>query len=94
MARKTPADFLPPPSHPLQARNPEQPQDELEGVDVEATEGQAGAAGGAFGLEHRHLVVDPAGPQGRERHHAYTHALNSVPLECVARRISCSAVNS
>jgi len=42
----------------------------LEGVGAEAAEGQVGAAGGAVGLSHRHLVVDAAGPHGREWHHA------------------------
>ena len=47
-----------PNSHPLQARNPQQPQAELEGVGAEVAEGLARAAGGTADLEHGHLVVE------------------------------------
>ena len=78
------------PSHPLQARNPQQTQPQLEGVGAEAAEGQAGAAGGAGGLGQRQLVVDAAGAQGRERHHGLYPRLQQWPSECMARR-SCVA---
>ena len=42
IAKKTQAEFFSPTlphSHPLQARNPQQPQPQLEGVGAEAAEG-------------------------------------------------------
>jgi hypothetical protein len=70
--------MYPPTSHPLQARNPQQPQAEFEGVGAEAAEGQAG--GGTGGLGHGHLVVEAAGPQGRERHHGLFPRPQQWPL--------------
>ena len=57
----------PPCAQPLQAWNPQQARAELEGVGAGSAGGEGGAAGGAVGLGRRHLVVEAAGAQGRER---------------------------
>ena len=76
----TPNTHAPSRSHPLQARNRQQPQAELEGAGAGAAEGLAGAAGGAGGLGRRHLVVEAAGAQGRERHRGLYPRLQPWPL--------------
>ena len=60
---KKPSSEIPliPPSHPLQARNPQQPQAKLEGVDAEAAVGQEGGAGN---LKHGLTDDEAYGPQG------------------------------
>ena len=81
-------------SHPLQARNPQQPQAEFEGDGAEAAEGQAGAAGGTpsvLGTGAWSLML--LGPQGGSATVGYTHALNSGPSEGVAGRGLCNAVS-
>ena len=50
MAKKSQAEFLSPHSHPLQARNLQQPHAKLEGIGAEAAEGEAGKAGGPSAL--------------------------------------------
>jgi hypothetical protein len=78
-------------AHPLQARNPQQHPAEFEGVGAGAAEDLAGAAGGAGGLGHGHLVEDAAGAQGREPQRSIptpsTVALRSAWLggPCVAQ---------
>jgi len=75
-------------SHPLQARNSQQPQPQLEGVGAEAAEGQAGAAGG---LKHGLTVDEASGPQGRDHPHALNPVLNRAPSKPFARRVRRSA---
>ena len=66
-----------PRTQPLQARNPPQARGELEGVGAGAAEGLAGGAGG---LGHGGLVVDAAGPQGREGHRGLYQRPQPLPL--------------
>ena len=83
MAKKSQAEFLSPHSHPLQARNLQQPHAKLEGIGAEAAEGEAGKAGGPSALGTSALPQIPLPPRARATM-VNTHGLNSSPSDYVA----------